>query len=404
MAEVYDGAGDFVLFPREQSYSDIFDPQLSEHFDTLQYSPSAAANMHRHRNLAGQARISYDSYPHTSANSSATSIYYSAPNMPFDACKGNTQQPIQRNTPSGSPSPANSQIFDHPSSNISSASCASAHSTASSTDGSPYANAMHRLPYHEKWAEPLHGLGLPEIVNSEGYNNEPFPPTSFHEDLMLEDDKFASCVGECGKNFSPSLSISRCVASSSSSVSASQVFLPTFSPSIMALDTSTANRDVTIDSILEEANCRTQTQTHLISPVSVASAAASPSSSHSKHRKTSPNDRKSSFRSPLTPASAKSRFSSRAASPYGSSEQVPLNHGFGPMDDNNSPRSPRQSPTQIYPYSPPTLPSSFCQSHFENNQNPFFGQSSGRFVAPLESSCWFSLLSPFHLIFFGNKL
>ncbi len=395
MAKVYNSASDFVLFPLEQSHWETFDPQPSEQFDTLHYNASSATNMHRHRDYAGQASASYNSYPQVSDYSSSSSNYYSAPNMAFDARKGNPQQPIQRNTPSGSPSPANSQIFDHPS-NISSASGASAHSTASSTDGSPYANAMHSLPYQDKWSEPLHGLGLPEIVNGEGYNNEHFPPSSFNEHLMLEDSKFGNYVGECGKIFSPSLPISRSIASSIPSLSASQELLPEFSSPLPALDTTTASRDVTIDSILEEVNSRIQKPTHLVSQVSAASAAGSPTAFRNNHDTTSPNERKGSFRSPLTPASATSRFSSRATSPHASSEQVSYNHRFGPIDDSKAQRSTLQFPTQGFSYGRPTPPpSSRCQSHFEKNQNPFFGQSSGRFVAPLESSCWFSLLSSF---------
>lgn len=387
MAKVYNGAGDFVLFPREHPYVNAFDPQLSEQLDTFHYNSISAADMHRSRDYAGQAHSSYDSYPQVSAYSSASSNYYRAPNMQFDARKGTMQQAVRRNTPSGSPSPANSQIFDQPSSNMSSASGASANSTASSTDGSPYAHAMHSLPYQDKWSGPPLGLGIPEIVNSEGYSNEPFPPTSFNDDLILEDSKFATYVGECGNNFSRSFSISPSVASSSSSVSASQGFLPAFPSPILALDTTTASRDVTIDSILEEANSKIRRPVNLLSPVSAASPSTSPKTFYTKRNTASPTEQKKSFRSPLTPASATSRFSSRAASPYVANELVPLKEPS------------QQFPPLGHPCGQPTPPpSSRCQSHFEKNQNPFFGQSSGRFVAPLESSCWFSLLSPFYCL------
>jgi len=391
MAEVYNSASDFVLFPRDQAYPDTFDLRAASEFQGLQYNPSFASDMHRHRDFSGCASASYESYPPISAHSSA---YFAPPNAPFDAHKQIVGQFMPRNPSSGSPSPSISYTFDHPPSTISSASGASAHSTASSADGSPYVNATHILPYHEKWTEPLHGLGItPEIVTGETFNNDPFPPSSFDNEVMLESIKFANYIGEYGKNSSQSFPISRPMTHSIPSALASQSFVPAFSFPTLALDTTTGPRDVTIDSILEEANSKIKNSTHLISPISAASTAASPTPFADRLQNVSPNEARPSFRSPRTPASSTSRFPSRAGSPHSSGDpkfqRLPL--------DRARMRSGRQlSSNRFSPYSrPPPSNSSHGQSHYEKTQNQFFDQSSGRYVAPLESSCWFSLLCPF---------
>ena len=393
MAEVFNGARDFVLFPREQSFFDTFDPQLGEHFNTMQYNPSAASNMQQARDFSGHASASYESYPQVSVYSSASSAYVGARNVPFEAHKGSLGQSLQRHTPSGSPSPSASQTFDNPSSSLSSASGASAQSTASSADGSPYANPQYNLPYQKKW-EPL-GLGIgPEIVSGENFN--------FDSDLLLDDGKFAHFVGEYPKNFSPSFSTSHSIASSISSVSASQSVLPALSSLPLALDTETASRDVTIDSILKEANTRIQEPTRLVSPVSTASTIASPTAL--KYHSISPVETKNSFKSPVTPASAVFRLPPRGFSPR-LSDRVTVRHALVPTDGMRAQNSPQHSPNQFHPHGRPSPPpASRSQTQFHKAQNPFFGQTSGRFVAPLESSCRFSLPSPVDTFFLKEKL
>lgn len=319
----------------------------------MQYN--GAGNMQQDRDFSGHASASYESYPQLAAYSSASSAYFGARNAPFEASKSGPT--LQRQNLSGPPSPSASQTFENPSSNMSTASGASGQSTASSADGSPYANPQHSLPYQEKW-EPL-GLGLgPEIVNAEALSHGCFQATSFDNEFMLDDNKFAHCVGEYEKNFSPSFPTSHSVTSSMSAGSASECHLPALCSSPLALDTKPKQRNVTIDSILEEANSRIHNPKHLVSPVSSASATTSPTIVPSKHRNASPIGRRKSFKSPIIPASA---------------------------------NSPQQSPRQLHSYGrparPPTSPS---QVQFHNTQNSFFCQSSGRFVAPLESSCWFS--------------
>ena len=397
MAKVHNGVNDFVLFPRDQPYLDTFDLGLGESFNSLQYIRETASNMHQHGHFSDQASTSYDSYPPVSTYSSTSSIYYGAPSVTFDAPKGGIGQSLQRHTPSGPPSPSVSQAFDHPPSTLSSASGASAQSTASSADGSPYASATHHLPYQDKWPEPLHGLGIgPEIVNSEGYGHDTYPMTSLDNDLMLGDSKFANYVGEYGKNFSPLFPMSHKIASSISSGSASQTFLQAFSSPPMALDTTASTRDATIDSILEEANTRIQRPSHLISPLSATSSAGSFTNLTSKHKnKNEPTERYRSFKSPITPASAVPFFPPRTASPV-SSEGASCTHPVAASEDIRPQIGSQHSSSRFHPSSRTTPPpSSHGQDLYDRSLNPFFSQSSGRFVAPLESSCWFSLLSPF---------
>ena len=387
MAKVYSSFSDFELFPRNQSYMDILDPRLGENFSNMHYQPNAVSNMLRHGDFSGQASTSYESYPPVSAYSSAPSSYFGAQNVPYETQKGNMGRPMRRQTPSGSPSPSISQAFDHPPSTLSSASGASAQSTASSTDGSPYASATHVLPYEDKWSGPLHGLGIaPGIVSSENFSHESFPPANFDKELMLEDSKFPNYVGECGKNSSSSVSLSQPFASLVFSGLAPQNVVPVFSSRPLAPETATVTRDVTIDPILERANSKIQRPVQLVSPISAASAAASPTTCINRHQASSPIQTGSSFKDPLMPSSAASRVLSAATWPRGSGDDVFLRHPIISLNDPRAPRTPQQSPKRCSP------PVSRHQAPYVQFQGPFLGQSSGRFVAPLESSCWFSLL------------
>ena len=351
--------------------------------------------MHQRGDFSGQASPSYESYPPVSAYSSAPSTYFGVQNMPYDIQKGNMGRPVRRQTPSGSPSPSISQAFDHPPSILSSASGASAQSTASSTDGSPYASATHVLPYEDKWSGPFHGLGIaPDIVSNENFSQDSFPSTNFENDLMLEDSKFPNFVGECEHDFLPSSPLSQPFASSLRSGLASQNLVIAPCPWPSGLDTTTVNKEASIDSILQEANRKIQQPVQLISPVT----AASPTSFTSKHQTTSPTERETLFRAPLTLLSAASRFASRASSPHGSGDRVSLGSPVISSVDLGAPRSPQHSPEQCHPCNRSTPPPvSRYQTRYGQSQSPLFGQSSGRFVAPLESSCRFSLLSPFPL-------
>ena len=393
MAKVYSSVSDSILFPRDQSYMGTLDPRLGDSFDNMHYQPNAVGNMLRLGEFSDQASTSYESHPPVSAYSTAPSAYFGAQNVPYETQKGNIGRPIRRQTPSGSPSPSISQAFDH-SSTFSSASGASAQSAASSTDGSPYARATHVLPYEDKWSGHLHGLGIaPGIVSSESISHESFPPANFENDLMLEDSKFPNYVGECEKNFFPSIPSGEPFASSISSGLAPQDIVHAFGSRQLALETTTKTNNTTMDAIIEEANSEVQTALHLISPISAVSPVASPTIVTSGHQASSPVPRESSFRASSTPSSAASRLPSRAASPHSSEGHIFPGHSIICLHDVRAPRGPHQSPERCHAQS--SRPISHHQTLYGQFQSPFFSQSSGRFVAPLESSCRFSLSSPF---------
>lgn len=390
MAKVYSSVNDFVLFPRDQSYMGTVDPRLGDNLNNMHYQQNAVSNMLRHGDISGQASTSYEPYPPVSAYSSATSAYFGAQNMPYETRKGNMARPMRGQTPSGSPSPSISQAFDHPPSTLSSASGASAQSNDSSTDGSPYASATHVLPYDDKWSGPLHGLGIaPGIVSSESFCQDSFPPANFENDLILEDSKFPTYVGKCDNTFSPSISHSQPFASSVFSGLVSQEFVPAFCSRPLALETVVVStKEVTVDSILQEANSKIQTPVQLISPISATSAAASPTFISSQQA-SSPTQTKTSFRTPLTPSPGVSRLPSRPTLPHSSGFHAVLGHPSISWNDVRAPRSPQQPIERCHPCDLSTPPP------ISQSQDPFFGQSSGRLVAPLESSCRFSLLSSF---------
>ena len=398
MAEVCNSACDFLLFPQEHSYLDTLDLRTGDDYSSLHFSSGTASDMHRHRDwcgrdLPGHPDTSHEAYLPVSAYSAPS---FRAPYAPLEGHKGTIGQSLQRNPSTETLSRSGSQTFDHPPSTLSSASGASAHSTASSTDGSPYANATHSLPYQEKWPEPLHGLGIaPGIVNGESFNNDQFPSANFENDLMLEDSKFPNYVGEYRNSSLPSISMSFPMLSSIPSAPSPQGVVTPFSSPSLALDTTANARDTTIDSILKEANSRVQNSTHLISPVSAASETASPTISTERYQRVSSPERKASFRSPRTPASAVSCFASPECSPHGPDGHIIQSQVAIFPDHVGSQSGSQPSARRFHPYHRPTSTlSSHGQAPFEKTQNPFFGQSSGRFVAPLESSCWFSLLSP----------
>ena len=402
MAKVYSSVNDFVLFPRDQSYMGTLDPRLGESFDNMHYQPNAVSNMLRLGDFSGQASSSYESHPPLSAYSTVPSAYFGAQNVPYENQKGNMGRPMRRQTPSGSPSPSISQAFDH-SSALSSASGASAQSTAqsttSSTDGSPYASARHVLPYEDKWSGHLHGLGIaPGIVSSESISHESFPPANFDNDLILEDSKFPNYVGECEKS-SSSVFSSLPFALSVSSGLVPQTSVPLICSRQLALETSAISNNITINSILEEVDSKVHTAMQLISSISAASAAASPTASTSRHKASSPAQGESSFRAPTTLLSAASCCPSRSTPPQNSDGHVFPGSPIVPLHNARTPGGPQQSLERCHPCNPSSpLQSPQLQNLYGHSQSPFLNQSSGRFVAPLESSCRFSLLLSFLFI------
>jgi hypothetical protein len=354
---IVQNANDFVLFPRDQSYYDMPDHQrLDGSYACFQYNMAADPQ----QEFSELASSTYDSYPALSAS------YYDTPHLePKDALR----QVHQRYTPSASPSTSMSHSLDHAPSHYSHTSGASGHSAASSAVGSPYSHAVH-----EQWMDSSNGLGLaPSIVPMENYRDDVYSYSGADsEPIAFDNDKFSdSFVGELREvSSSPSYVSSPVISSpvSCPSVSHSVTFMP-----LLALDTSLVTRSTTIDTILEEINTKGSTPAYLTSPISCASPTIQ--SPRINQPPQSPGQINPIFRSPTTPASAMSPFSSYEL--FSTSETASM--------------------------SPPVPPhGNTGKSSRSHVQNPFFSQSSGRFVAPLESSCWFSLrvLFPATTLFF----
>lgn len=398
---VHDCHSDFVLFPRDQTYLDMLDSRQDETFENIVHY-TTASDMHHFSDLAS---TTYETYPPTSAFSTEASTYYSgsggALNFVVDVPKDGERMNRRQFTPSGSRSPSISQSLDHPPSTLSSTSGASAQSTASSAAGSPYSHDTNHIPSQEHWTDSHQGLGIaPGIAHNEGFGSDLYPLTNIDNDLIFSEEKFPNnFVGESRKISLSSISTSSIASPVPASVSSyvrSQSFVTAFHSSPLALDTPVTTRDVTIDTILKEVNSRIHTPTTaLTSPTSTSSIETTPRDfgSTGLAPQSSPRTR-SSFKSPTTPASAMSPLTSHSTPPSSVHPRELRRNSLAPCSDSKGQQSPTTSCYRLHRYGWPTPPpSSQSHSHTHQSQSPFFGQSSGRFIAPLESSCWFSLIA-----------
>jgi hypothetical protein len=244
-------------------------------------------------------------------------------------------------------------------------STASGPSASSSTMGSPHSIHGHIVP------GPEYGLGLtPSIVgyNDFGHSEYTFQASGM-DDFTLEFNPAKTnpngFVGECKTISAP------CQHGPISSNSESISSLSTFVPSPNTIHTPTQMQS--------ESATRS-----MASPITPASAM----------KKETPDE---CFKSPVS-AFARSPSSSRRPSQafsapfYASSSTAgrPQDMRLSPISSVSQPFSSEQSP-----------------SYTTYHQSPFFSQSSGNFVPPLESSCRFPLSIQrrvFTLQFVGNKL
>jgi hypothetical protein len=236
--------------------------------------------------------------------------------------------------------PDESSEFRPPPSNLSTASGPSA---SSSTMGSPYSNHGQPVPGPE-WP----GLGInPSIVGGGFDNFQDFNYTTSgmeHEIAFTDVTKSHVFVGECPK-----------VSESSSSVSS---FIPSKPMSMIGSH---------LDHNGSDASTLRSTQ-------SPRSAITPPSSGGDFF-----------FKSPSTPASSTSPLSTRRFSVISQSNSSTA----GRTQDCRS--SPFLSATQSF--QPDVIePSSYTTTY---HQSPFFSQTSGQFIPPLESSCLFPLSLPY---------
>lgn len=355
---------DFVLFPRDQPYHNMMHSRPEESFTTMQQS------------FSGPELTPFDAYHHIPTFGTNTADFYPGTQSIVDVPKEHHRSAHQqRNTPSGSASPSIPHSFDHPPSVVSSMSGASGHSTASSAVGSPYSLAAQALPGQESWPETNQGLGLaPDIVHNDGLSHDFFSRHPLENEYSFNNSKLHnSFVGEF-RDFQSSLLSNRC------SVPVTPIsFAPTSRscftalPSSLALDTSFAKSDITIDSVLDEADTNGSASTHLISPVSARPISSSSNVIQPNFARQST---QGSFKSPTTPASAICR-------PV---RTVSTSDMSGKCNLTGIPQ-PKENLKQ-------SLSSSTSCSHISQSQfqSPFFEQSSGRLIAPLASTCRFPLL------------
>lgn len=396
MAMLHDRPGDFVLLSKDQSYVDMLDPRPDETFDILPYNMGPDLQ----NQFPDFPTSAYDLYPSSSAFSAHTSNYYN----PADSVLVKSKEistPDQRQMPAlSTPSPSVSQSLDHPPSTLSSTSGASARSTTSSIDGSPYSHATSNVPAQEHWVDSQQGLGIVAgIVHNENYGHDIYSLNHLEHELVLSGDKLSNnFVGEL-ERFPSSLV--------SNSGSISQFSLPPTPMVPLVLDTTVGTRDITLDAVLNEANEKIDNSTQSISSARAGFNHAS-SCYQVAAQVPSPSPSNGSFKSPTTPASAYSPLTPSTTSPSSARQHRFRKHTLVDGYDPRMPGVHRKALATSYRWSPYDQPAPSLKSpgHFycDTVRSPFFGQSSGRFIAPLESSCWFSLtvlLSPFSLVNFN---
>ena len=327
--------------------------------------------------------------------SDVPSQYYQAPHLVVNAPGSTVRHSAPRYTPSASPSTSISHSADQPSSIISSTSNASVPSNASSAVGSPYIQGAPALIGQEQWTKPTSGLGLEhEFVQDMRYHADIFSYATSTESapsLYSTDRNFGTCVGE-SQQVSSSLSSSSVPVLSpslSASTGYSSVYTASPSPSL-ARENVMNSRNETTGAIPEEYVERAS-QPFFAQPPTLESHSVETFQNLVQEYSLEKNSEVTdpSFRQPSTPASATSPTVRRRVSPFGARKAPARAQSRAGPD-----RSTTKKTTPLHhPYerrAAPTMPEVPGQRSFY--QAPFFSQSSGRFVAPLESTCWFSLI------------
>lgn len=237
-------------------------------------------------------------------------------------------------------------------SDLSTASGPSVASAASSTIGSPYSAHTHGVPIPE-WGNPSHSVG-PSIVQYDSFGHEYSNVSGMDQDFVLADFTKPGYVGECSNI-------------SSTPRASSQSMKSTFS-----LQTQPAR--MTIDTFLQGVNS-----------LNVSSA---PSSALTRPRDSSHTNVDFLSNSLLSPISS-TQSPSSAGHAFGT---FSFSDHSGVSDDSNA-------NLQRFPWGFSPTQQSFSNQASDNSphnisrHSPFFTQSSGHFVAPLQSSCRFFLLS-----------
>ena len=382
MALVHPVLSDFVLFPREQSF---FDSMPDEYLDDNNVHYPQNMDPDLPQDYSNVYTSSYTSHPTILAYSAQSSSYEPSQlvvNGPKDMMK--SVQP--RYTPSTSPSTSISHSLEHAPSVLSTA---SAQSTVSSAVKSSYSHTTQNLSDQYLWTDPQSGLCIAPSFDQNKIYSYPLPDLE-SEQIMCDSKYPGTFVGELqdisSTPDSTSYILSSPISSSSTSRSVISSTFP-FPPPPMGFETSMGPRNMTIDTILEEANDKIGTRPSSTSPVSINSSVHQPPKAAQQIRSGRSPEGVAGFSSPVIPASP---FTSRASSPFLARQHEP-HRRFS--DSRNIVRTQSTPPTshRSHPYARHSFEYPTNQGHRGNYQTPFFNQSSGRFIPPLESSCWFSL-------------
>ena len=290
-----------------------------------------------------------------------------------------TKNNLQPPSPNYSPAHSNSHSFDlHPPIlSSTSDSGASVQSTISSAMGSPSAQPQQS----NDWTQQQSASMFPGIVHPDSLGHDVFATTGFDLETIPITDK--GCVGEL-----------TAISSSESLKSAASFNFSLFPTSYDLLHPSQPYLQAPRDGVWSQS-FNAQTTTGADRSLSIASTVTPQPSSSVEN--VSPND--SVFRSPTTPASATSPVLERVKGKRTSSVTPPAPkraRGSSPL-------------TQAMSYHENDLPSR-PQAPTPTFTSPFFSQSSGNYVPPLELSCPSPLLRSFtssylsFLIFFIYRL
>jgi hypothetical protein len=261
---------------------------------------------------------------------------------------------------------------------LSSASGPSIASASSSAIGSPYSGTTHN--FHETWVDTNHGLGLQAAMATDLFPHDYMGSTVETESTFYPDKLSNNFVGE-------SKSISSDVKSES--------LFPTAASCLFESSSSTLQ---TSSSLEEHHIVSKGTPTQATSVVACMNSQGSPVPPilSPAENVVSPSPDVPRFKSPISPASTRRR----STKPY--SPVLGRPHRAHAQSIGTLGRIVKRSPS-IFPRtfnsSLPSSPSLANISTLHSFQNSFFNQSSGNFLPPLESSCWFSLNNPCQCLF-----
>lgn len=374
-------ANDFVLFPSRQRQSDMLAFEHSRHLQ------SYGRHFNMDPTFPGLDMHPYGTFGSNSSYVPVSSAYFENPSFIVDAPQESLKHDQYRHAPSDSSSITTSQSSE--ASVLSTASGPSVPSASSSAVGSPYLGHAHAMPYQETWTDMNAGLGLggPAILSHEGYGTDFVSSGLDHEVIFPPDKLGANFVGEY-----PQISSAIKPASIAFSIASSHSRVPNDTPTLALDTTSTSEASViTIDTILDRANSAVTTP-KLSSPASGCSS-ISPVVKSELDRRLSRDD--GNFKSPTTPASAKAT----TPSTFSSSSNQPSRFAALPSPNSATVKSRMEPPVspQLSRQQARSQPGQDPYQHIyaSHFQSPFFAQSSGNFVPPLESSCWFPRESSF---------